>query len=136
MQFSEFFVQYKKAHSDWNFGRMTSSAAAAEIARLRSMVSSIEPVEKQRTAEFNLGRFESEISPEAKQRMARALKAVSAASAQDGTPEERLSRAEDGIAAVTAIARDAANSSEQHAILSLNESLLMVIDILRNESAK
>jgi len=132
MRFDEFLAQYKQAHHDWTFGRIKADAAAAEIARLRAAVPSIDPPEKRRTAESSLSRFESEISPEAQERMARAIEAISAAMADSGSVSERVARAEDGMAAVTSIAREAANSGEEHAILSLNESLLTLIDRLQN----
>src|SRR6266508_1108923 len=103
MRFDEFLAQYKQAHRNWTFGRLKADAAAVEIERLRAEIPSIAPPEKRQTAEFSLDRFESEISTEAQERMAKAVEAVSAATIDEGSLRDRIARAEEGMTAVTLI---------------------------------
>lgn len=132
MRFGEFLIKHKRVHRDWTLGLIKADAAAAEIACLRAEVPAIEPSEKRKTADFLLSRFESQLSPDAQDRMASAVNAISAAAVVDGSVRERIARAERGMTALTLIARRATNSSEEHAILSMNDTLMTLIDSLRN----
>jgi hypothetical protein len=130
VRYDEFLTQYKQAHRDWSFGRIDTADAGSRIAALRDELPQIEP-DKRADAEYALRSFEAEISPDSQSRMARAVDAVSAAGADDGTVAERIARAEVGIAVVTAIADESPDRSERHAILSLNETLATLIEALR-----
>ena len=131
MRYDEFLTQYHRAHHDWSFGGMNATEAADLIAALRAELPALEPADMRRDAEDILRLFAAEISPEAQERMARAVSALSAAGADDGTLAERIARAEAGIAAITAIADESPHRSERHAILSLNETLFTLIEALR-----
>jgi hypothetical protein len=134
VQYDEFLAQYKQAHFDWSFGRINTAEVASRIAALRAELAGLEP-DKRVDAEYALNSFAAEISPESQARMARAVDAVNAAGADDGTIAERIARAEAGIAAVTAIAEESPDRSERHAILSLNETLVTLIEALRLDSS-
>ena len=134
MRYDEFLAQYKQAHSDWSFGRINTTEAASRIAALRGELPGLEP-DKRADAEYALNSFAAEISAESQARMARAVDAVNAAGADDGSVAERIARAEAGIAAVTAIAEESPDRSERHAILSLNETLVTLIEALRLDSS-
>lgn len=134
VQYEEFVAQYKRTHRDWGSGIIDTAAAAAEIARLRSILPVLEPSAKRASAEYALDQFADEISPESQDRMARAVTAIAVASAEDGTVEERLARAEEDLRAVTRIADETSNDDERHAILSMNEMLGMLIMSLRDTS--
>jgi hypothetical protein len=134
VQYDEFLAQYKQAHFDWSFGRINTAEVASRIAALRAELAGLEP-DKRVDAEYALNSFAAEISPESQARMARAVDAVNAAGADDGTIAERIARAEAGIAAVTAIAEESPDRSERHAILSLNETLVTLIETLRLDSS-
>ena len=134
MLYDEFLAQYKPAHFDWSFGRINTTEAASRIAALRGELPELEP-DKRADAEYALNSFAAEISPESQARMARAVDAVNAAGADDGSVAERIARAEAGIAAVTAIAEESPDRSERHAILSLNETLVTLIEALRLDSS-
>jgi hypothetical protein len=131
VRYDEFLTRYQQAHHDWSFGRMNAAEAADLIAALRAELPALEPAEWRRDAEDILRLFTAEISPEARERMARAVSALSAAGADDGTIAERIARAEAAITAITAIADESPYRSERHAILSLNETLFTLIEALR-----
>jgi hypothetical protein len=130
MRYDELLAQYHQAHRDWTFGRIDTAEASSRIAALSAELPAIEP-DKRADAEYALRSFEAEISPDSQARMARAVDAVNAAGADDGTVAERIARAEAGIAAVTAIADESPDRSERHAILSLSETLVTLIAALR-----
>jgi hypothetical protein len=130
LQYKEFFEQYKQAHFDWTFGRIKTAVAAGEIARLRTLVAALDQPEDRVEALDQLADFEAEISPEAQNRMARPMDAIRQAMDDSGTADERIARAEHGIAAVTRIAYESQDRSEQHQILEMNEMLAQEMALL------
>jgi phosphoglucomutase len=135
MRYDEFLEQYKAAHYDWSFGRIDTATAAAAIAELRAVLPTVEPSEKRADGEFLLTDFADEISPESQGRMARAQEAIDVAADPSGTLDERIARLEQGMASVTRIADESDNRSEQHAILSMNETLATLIEVLRKKAS-
>ncbi|MFC0624948.1 hypothetical protein [Kribbella deserti] len=127
MEYAEFLAAYKQAYGDW------SNGGTADLARLRALVPQLVEADRVK-AEFQLGQWESELSPEAGDRMQRATEAMARAGDPDGTAAQRIERALTGIREITAIAEESSDPNEQHAILSLNESLAMLAESLEIEA--
>jgi hypothetical protein len=94
-------------------------------------VPSLEPPEQRPNAEQLLRVWEAEISPEAADRMERAVTALSQAERDGGTVMERIARAEAGIAEIGRIAAEAEDARERSAIRGMSETLAKLADALR-----
>lgn len=123
MDYAEFLTAYKQAYGDW------SNGGPADITRLRAKVAQLAEADRSK-AEFQLAQWESELSPQANDRMQRATEAMARAGDPEGDLEARIERALTGIREITAIAEESSDPDEQHAILSLNESLAMLAESL------
>jgi molecular chaperone GrpE (heat shock protein) len=130
MEYDEFFARYKDAHLRWTFGELDRAGALEELTRLRALVPSIDPPDKRRTAESVLRQWEVETSPQAEERMTRAMATLSQAERGDGTVAERIARARAGIAEITRIAAEAEDVAERYAITGLTETLAKLVDAL------
>lgn len=127
MDYAEFLTAYKQAYGDW------SNGGPADVTRLRALVPQLVEADRSR-AEFQLGQWEAELSPQANDRMRRASEAMARAGDPEGELEARIERALTGIREITAIAEESSNPAEQRAILSLNESLAMLAESLEIEA--
>ncbi len=131
MTYDDFVARYKEAHRAWILGRLDRAAAVDALARLRAVVPSLEPPDQRPNAAELLRVWEAEISPEAADRMARAVTALSRAERDGGTVTERIARAEAGIAEIGRIAAEAEDARERSAIRGMSETLAKLADALR-----
>ena len=110
------------------------------IARLKELAATIDDSADRRSAENDIAALEDIAAdepdgPPISPAMLEAIRIHGEARASHGTPAERIARAE---AAMTEIGRiaDAAPTTEQAAILDLNESLCLLILALQPDSTR
>lgn len=128
MSYEQFKAEYQRV-----FDSIESQPAAhfaPDVARLKVTAAAIESPADRRTAQNQIATIEDVLAydnePPLSPAMANAIRAHARASAAGGTNEERIARAEAGMAEIGRIA-DAAEPAEQAAILEMNESLYMLI---------
>jgi hypothetical protein len=128
MTYEEFQAEYQRVFD--TIEDQPAAQFAPDLARLRAMAAGIESPTDRRTAENQIATIEDILDydnePPLSPAMAEAIRAHARASADGGTNEERIARAEAGMAEIGRIA-DAAAPAEQAAILEMNESLYMLI---------
>ncbi len=110
----------------------------AAVTRLKDLAVSIEDPADRRSAENDIADIEGILSeaadgPPISPAMMEAIRIHSAAGVGDGTPAERIARAEAGMAEINRIA-ESVPRTEQAPILELNESLYMLILALEPDS--
>ncbi|WP_427886671.1 hypothetical protein ACQHIV_28190 [Kribbella sp. GL6] len=108
----------------------------AAIARLKELAADIEDPTDRRTAQNQIASIEDILDeeldgPPTSSAMMEAIRVHSRAGRGEGTPAERIARAEAGMAVIGEIAE--ANPSEEASILDLNEPLYMLILSLRSD---
>jgi hypothetical protein len=114
--------------------RLSSAELSAEIERLRGLAAQIADPRDRRDAENDIASLASVLSvrelPPSTPAEIEAGRVHSRAIAGGGTPEDRIARAEAGMAEISRIA-GAVDPSEKAGILELNESLYLVVTALR-----
>ncbi|WP_020388571.1 hypothetical protein [Kribbella catacumbae] len=128
MDYEQFKTEYQQVFD--SIENQPSAHFAPDLARLRSMAAAIDSPADRRTAENQIATIEDILAydeePPLSPAMANASRAHARASAAGGTTEERIARAEAGMAEIGRIAA-AADPAEQASILEMNESLYMLI---------
>jgi hypothetical protein len=139
MDYEQFKTEYRTVF-DAIDGDRPSADFAPDVARLKALAATIEDPADRRSAENRIATIEDVLSygegPPMSPAMVQAVRVHAAASAAGGTPQERIARAEAGMAEIGRIAEagmaeigriaEAAGPSEEAAIMNLNESLYML----------
>ena len=117
---------------------MDSATLASEVERLRALVPLVEPRSDQSQAELLVTQL-SEIldmeQPSVSGAMAAAVRVHRRARNAQGSPTERIAALRAGIDEIGQIADTVAETTEQHQILALTESLAMQIEALESSPA-
>ncbi|MEV8377033.1 hypothetical protein AB0P21_30105 [Kribbella sp. NPDC056861] len=128
MDYDEFKADYQRVFD--SIDNQPAGHFAPDLARLKAKAAAIESPKDRRTAENQIATIEDVLAyddePPLSPAMADAIRAHTRASAGDGTNQERIARAEAGMAEIGRIA-EAADPAEQASILTMNESLYMLI---------
>ncbi|TCN39347.1 hypothetical protein EV644_107319 [Kribbella orskensis] len=136
MDYEQFKAEYKQVF-DAIDGDRPSADFAPDVARLKALAATIEDPANRRSAENRIATIEDVLSygdgPPLSPAMAQAIRVHAAASAAGGTPQERIARAEAGMAEIGRIA-EAAGPGEEASIMNMNESLYMLVLALEPES--
>ncbi|NIK55057.1 hypothetical protein [Kribbella shirazensis] len=135
MNYDDFDAEYRRVLGIAD--ELPTDALAREIERLRVLAGGLADVADRRRAGNGIAMLDDILGydeqPAASPAMAEAERAHALASADGGTDEERIARAEAGMAEISRIAQTA-DPSERTAILALNESLYMLILALRPDA--
>jgi hypothetical protein len=135
MEYDDFDVEYRRV-LDGAAG-LSAEALAAEIDRLRGLAAQITDPADRRDADNEIASLASVLSvgdlPLSSSAEIEAGRVHSRAIADGGTPEERIARAQAGMAEISRIAA-AADPAERAGIIELNESLAMLVLALKPES--
>jgi hypothetical protein len=135
MEYDDFDVEYRRV-LDGAAG-LSAEALAAEIDRLRGLAAQITDPADRRDADNEIASLASVLSvgdlPLSSPAEIEAGRVHSRAIADGGTPEERIARAQAGMAEISRIAA-AADPAERAGIIELNESLAMLVLALNPES--
>jgi hypothetical protein len=128
MNYDQFRTAYQQVFD--SIENQPAAHFAPDLVRLRTMAATIESARDRRTAENRIATIEDVLAyddePPLSPAMANAIRAHARGSAAGGTPADRIARAETAMAEIGRIA-DTAELSEQAAILTMNESLYMLI---------
>ncbi|GAA1602837.1 hypothetical protein GCM10009789_66060 [Kribbella sancticallisti] len=131
MDYDEFKADYQQVFD--SIENQPAAHFAPAVTRLKAKAAAIESAIDRRTAEGQIATLEDilayddePLSPA----MAAAIRAHSRAGAAGGTNEERIARAEAGMAEIGRIA-ETADPAEEASILEMNESLYMLIMALK-----
>jgi hypothetical protein len=134
MDYEQFRTEYQQVFD--SIDNQPAAHFAPDLDRLRSMAAAIDSPVDRRTAENQIATIEGVLSyddePPLSPAMVEAVRAHARGNAADGTPAERIARAEAAMAEIGRIA-DAADPAEQASILDMNESLSMLITALEPE---
>lgn len=135
MEYAEFEAEYKRVSEVILNGR-GGRDLTADVARLHALAAQIDDEDDREDAllevtgiEYVLAEGPGEPPTE---NILQARRAYAEADRNDGTPAERLARAEEGMRALERIA-DGADPDERRATGSLEHTLTMLIGALRNE---
>jgi hypothetical protein len=135
MEYDDFDVEYRRV-LDGAAG-LSAEALAAEIDRLRGLAAQITDPADRRDADNEIASLANVLSvgdlPPSSPAEIEAGRVHSRAIADGGTPEERIARAQAGMAEISRIAA-AADPAERSGIIELNESLAMLVLALKPES--
>jgi hypothetical protein len=133
VKYDEFDAEYNRVVESVEAG-LSTAALAAEVERLRVLADGIDDESGRKEAGYDLAMLEDLLAhddtAEPSEVTQRARAAYAEATRYDGTPSERIARAETGIQQLTSIAATA-DPEEQEAISGLTESLDMLIGALR-----
>jgi hypothetical protein len=134
MNYDEFDAEYRRVLGVAD--ELHTDVLARGIERLRVLADGLANVAERRKADNGIAMLEDILGydeqPAASPAMAEAERAHTLASADGGTDEERIARAEAGMAEIARIAQTA-DPSQRTGILALNESLHMLILALRSD---
>jgi hypothetical protein len=136
MDYQQFDAEYRKVLEASKAG-LSTAGLQAEIDRLRSLVDSIEDSADRQDATDDLTILDDLVTrddapqPYSAART-EAFAAYQAATSKEGTPAERIARAERGIEEIERIA-EAADPAESESIAGVTESLYMLIGALRSD---
>lgn len=128
MDYDEFKAEYRKVWDALD-GNRPAADFAPDLARLKTLASTIENPVERRSADNDVADLEGVLAEDdepTSPAMTEAIRAHGAASVGGGTPAERIARAEAGMAEIARIS-EAAEPADSEAILELNESLYMLI---------
>lgn len=130
MDYDQFRAEYDPVFDVLDAERLPDWLPAA-IKRLKDLAATIEDPSDRRSAENDIAGIEGVLAeasdgPPISPAMMAAIRIHTEAGASNGTPAERIARAEAGMAEIARIA-DNAPRTEQASILELNESLYMLI---------
>ncbi|MFC5267418.1 hypothetical protein ACFPJ1_35335 [Kribbella qitaiheensis] len=134
MDYDQFDAEYQRvveaAQSD-----LSTEALRVEVQRLRQLSAQVEDPDDREEAGHAVAMLENVLStdpgPPPSEAVLAANQAYADATSSDGTPAERIARAEAGITEIARIARTA-DPEEESSILQFNESLHMLIGALEN----
>ncbi|WP_328989799.1 hypothetical protein OG394_26540 [Kribbella sp. NBC_01245] len=136
MAYDEFRTEYDAVLEACLSARLDMDGLAVELDRLRGIAAALSP-DEQTQAATDLQSLD-EILTMARQTpysdspaYNEANRVFGLANSDDGTPAERIARAEEGIQQLRAIADRGADQQENYAIMRLTEPLAMLIDALR-----
>jgi hypothetical protein len=114
---------------------LSTEALRVEVQRLRQLAAQLEDPDDREEAGHAVAMLENVVAPDPCPRPSEAVlaanQAYADATSSDGTPAERITRAEAGIREIARIARTA-DPDEEGSILQFNESLYMLIGALKN----
>jgi HEAT repeat protein len=129
MTYEEFEADFQRVHEAAGDG-LSTPALQAEILRLRQLAETIEDPRQRENAGYDIAMLDDLVAhdddPAPSALMVEASGVYRRATAMDGTPAERIARAEAGIEEIERIA-DRAVGNEQASIAGLNETLSMLI---------
>lgn len=134
MEYAEFEAEYKRVSEVILNGR-GGRDLTADVARLQALAAQIDDEDDREDALLEVSGIEYVLAQgpgePPTENILQARKAYAEADRNDGTPAERLARAEEGVRVLRAIV--ATTPEEEQAIGSLEHTLLMLIDALRSE---
>jgi hypothetical protein len=117
---------------------MDSATLASEVERLRGMVPLVEPRSDQSQAELLVNQLSEVLDmeqPPVSDAMAAAVRVHRQARNAQGSSTERIAALRAGIDEIGRIADSVAETTEQHQILALTESLGMQLEALESSPA-
>lgn len=135
MDYEQFDTEYQTVFDALD-GDKPSADFAPDVARLKELAATLESPMDRRSAENRIADLESilaETGEPTSPAMLEAIRVHSAATAADGTPAERIARAEAAMAEIGRIA-EAAGPGEEAAIMNMNESLYKLVLALEPDS--
>jgi hypothetical protein len=136
MDYEQFKAEYKTVFDTLDSDK-PSADFAPDVVRLKDQAATIENPMDRRSAENLIADLEGILAEEGaptSPAMMEAIRVHAAASAAGGTPQERIARAETGMAEIGRIA-EAAGPAEEASIMNLNESLYMLSTALQPTDA-
>ncbi|MFC0624951.1 hypothetical protein [Kribbella deserti] len=136
MAYDEFRTEYDAVMEACLSAQLDMNGLAVELDRLRGLAATLSPTDQAQAAtdlqsldEILTMARETPYTDSPAYNEANRIFAL--ANADDGTPAERITRAQEGIQQLRAIADRSADQQEQYAILRLTEPLAMLIDALQ-----
>ncbi|WBQ05085.1 hypothetical protein [Kribbella sp. CA-293567] len=136
MNYQQFDAEYRQVLEASKAG-LSTAGLQAEIDRLRALVDGIEDPADRQDAADDIAMLDDLVTRDDTPRprsvaRSEAFAAYQAATSKEGTPAERIARAERGIEEIERIVA-AADPAESDSIAGLTESLHMLIGALRSD---